>query len=67
MTNYEVHEKRLSPDEVDYLQSWIDEHCRQDTREAERDKGDGLNVWRGLLWALPVGLVAWAVFAWVLT
>jgi len=58
MSEIEVREKRLTANEVDYLQAWIDERLRQDNRESLED--DGRGVFRGLVWALPVGLVMWA-------
>jgi hypothetical protein len=61
MSEIEVREKRLTPEEVDYLQAWIDERLRQDTREAL--EGDGCPLFRGLLWALPLGLLMWVAIA----
>ena len=61
MSEIEVREKRLTANEVDYLQAWIDERLRQDNRESLED--DGRGVFRGLSWALPVGLVMWAALA----
>ena len=63
MSQYEVREKRLTPEEVDYLQTWIDEHCKQETRET-LEKDDGIGVFRACLWAVPVGLVFWAGVVW---